>query len=118
VFDYFASGADDEITLHNNRSAFSKLYLSPHSLTGVSHIDIHTQILGHRLQKPFGFAPSAMQRLAHPGGEMISAKVAYEEGICLTLSTLSTVSLTESSSSGQFSQLIQCQRSSILANVH
>jgi 4-hydroxymandelate oxidase len=78
VFDYYASGADDEITLRDNISTFYKIYLLPRSLTGVSYIDTHTHILGYRLHKLIGFATSAMHKLAHPDRELISAKVAYK----------------------------------------
>lgn len=93
MYGYFASGANDEITLRENIDAFSAIYVIPRVLTGLSQIDLSTKVLGSSLKKPFGFAPSAMQRLAHPLGEQISARIALQEGLCLTLSTLSTVSL-------------------------
>lgn len=57
---------------------------------------LNTSILGKNVDLPFGFAPSAMHKLAHPAGEAITATVAYKEAICFTLSTLSTTNLTQS----------------------
>lgn len=68
IFNYFASGAEDEYTLRENKAAFSKYYLQPRVCSGIISFDIGTEIFGVRLQRPFGFAPSAMQKLAHCEG--------------------------------------------------
>jgi len=51
-----------------------------------------TKIFGKELNLPFGIAPTAMQAISHPEGEAITARVAYEKNIIMTLSTLSTTS--------------------------
>ena len=46
VYDYFAGGADDEVTLAANRAAFARLQLRPRVLRGVEHPSLETTVLG------------------------------------------------------------------------
>src|SRR5215467_4647762 len=70
VFDYFAGGADDEVTVRENESAFARIGLVPRALRGLSgkpHLDV--TLLGSRLSMPVLIAPTAFHRLAHPDCE-------------------------------------------------
>jgi (S)-2-hydroxy-acid oxidase len=93
TFDYYASGADDMVTLRENREAFKRLVLRPRVLRDVSNMSIKTTVLGHVIQTPVCIAPSAMQRMAHPDGEIANTTAAAKAGSCFILSTLSTTSL-------------------------
>src|SRR5436190_854474 len=46
VFDYVDGGAEDEVTLRRNRSAFEALELLPTVLRDVDHVDPSTTVLG------------------------------------------------------------------------
>lgn len=98
IYAYFASGADEEITMQENQSAFKRISLLTKQLIGVNQPSLKTRILGKEVSLPFGFAPCAMHKLAHPKGESITARIAHSEDLCFTLSTLSTTSLKESNS--------------------
>jgi 4-hydroxymandelate oxidase len=91
--DYYASGSWDEITLRDNRAAFERYKLRPRMLVDVSQRDLSTQILGQSLQLPILIAPMAFQCLAHPEGEIATAKAAATLGSVMVLSTLSTQSM-------------------------
>ena len=91
--DYYASGSWDEITLRDNRTAFERYKLRPRMLVDVSQRDLSTQILGQSLQLPILIAPMAFQCLAHPEGEIATAKAAATLGSVMVLSTLSTQSM-------------------------
>ncbi|CAK4163889.1 unnamed protein product [Aphanomyces euteiches] len=93
TLDYYASGADDMITLRENRVAFQRLKLMPRVLRDVSNIDTSTTILGQRIKTPVCVAPTAMQRMAHPDGELASTRAAAAAGAAFILSTISTTSL-------------------------
>ncbi|NET59464.1 MAG: alpha-hydroxy-acid oxidizing protein [Symploca sp. SIO2E6] len=95
ALDYYASGAGDEITLRNNRSAFEALQLRPRMLVDVSQRDLSTEILGEPVAMPILIAPMAFQCLAHPEGEIATAKAAAALGTVMVLSTMSTKSLEE-----------------------
>ena len=43
-------------------------------LKDVSNIDMSTTILGERVEFPICIAPTAMQKMAHPDGELATAK--------------------------------------------
>lgn len=95
AFDYYASGANDELTLTENERAFDRLRLRYRVLRGIEGCDLRTRLLGHELDFPVIFAPSAFQRLAHPDGELATARAAGRLGTLMTLSTLSTVAVEE-----------------------
>ncbi|MBW4433213.1 MAG: alpha-hydroxy-acid oxidizing protein [Pelatocladus maniniholoensis HA4357-MV3] len=95
VWDYYASGAWDEITLRDNHAAFDRIKLRPRVLVDVSDRHLTTTILDQPLQMPLLIAPMAFQCLAHPEGELATAKAASSAGVGMVLSTLSTKSLEE-----------------------
>ncbi|MBD1890282.1 alpha-hydroxy acid oxidase [Coleofasciculus sp. FACHB-SPT9] len=100
ALDYYASGAWDEITLRDNRAAFERYKLRPRMLVDVSQRDLSTTILGQSLQLPILIAPMAFQCLAHPDGEIATAKAAAKMGTAMVLSTLATKSIEEVASVG------------------
>ena len=93
AFDYYASGALDEITLRENRAAFDRLRLRPRMLVGVEHCDSSVELLGRRLEWPLLLAPTAFAALAQPDGEAAIARAAGGAGVTQVLSTLSTVAV-------------------------
>ncbi len=95
AFDYYVSGANDEITLRENREAFSRIFLSPKMLVDVSARSLSTTALGQPLSMPVMIAPTAFQRMAHPDGEVATVRAAGKAGTAMTLSTLSTSSIEE-----------------------
>lgn len=52
----------------------SRWYIRPRFLRDVSKRSLATTILGHKVSVPYGIAPTAMQRMAHPDGENANAK--------------------------------------------
>ncbi|MBE9015461.1 alpha-hydroxy-acid oxidizing protein [Chroococcidiopsidales cyanobacterium LEGE 13417] len=95
AWDYYASGAWDEVTLKDNRAAFNRYRLHPRMLVDVSQRDLSTTILGQSLSAPILIAPMAFQCLADPTGEVATAKAAAHSGIGMVLSTLATKSMAE-----------------------
>ncbi len=98
--DYIAGGAEDEVTLRANRQAFEALVLRPRVLVDVSTRSLETAVLGQAMPMPVLIAPTGFQRLAHPDGELATARAAGAEGVCLVLSTFSTASLEEVAAAG------------------
>jgi len=95
AFDYYASGAHDEITLKRNCEAYQELSLKYKVLVDVSKRDLSSALLGQRVSMPICVAPMAMQRLAHPDGELAMTRAAGNAGTIMILSTLSTHSIEE-----------------------
>ncbi|XP_075559368.1 uncharacterized protein LOC142590855 [Dermacentor variabilis] len=92
---YYNSGADQEETLKENKEAFKRLRFRPRMLVDVSRVSTTTTLLGQSVSMPVGFSPSAMHQLAHPDGEIGTAKAAEEAGTVMILSSMSTISLEE-----------------------
>jgi 4-hydroxymandelate oxidase len=93
VYDYYAGGAGDELTLAENRRAFDRRALLPRMLVDVSRRDLRLTLLGAELAAPILVAPMAFQRLAHPDGELGTARAAGSLGLLMTASTFATCSL-------------------------
>ncbi|XP_026726142.1 hydroxyacid oxidase 1 [Trichoplusia ni] len=93
--DYYKSGATDEQTLVENKLAFQRLRIRPKCLIGVGNCDLRTSALGLEVSLPVGISPTAMQRMAHPDGELANARAAQAERTIFTLSTIATSSIEE-----------------------
>ncbi|XP_034966009.1 2-Hydroxyacid oxidase 1 [Zootoca vivipara] len=95
VYDYYKSGADDQQTLAENVSAFSRLRLYPRMLKNVSALDLSTSILGQKLSMPICVAATAMQCMAHADGEIATARACRSMRTGMMLSSWSTTSIEE-----------------------
>lgn len=93
--DYFAGGADDELTLRRNMSAYNEIILKYRVLVDVSKRDMSTTLLGQNISAPIVIAPTAFQKLSHPDGEVAIARAAGSEETIMILSTLSNCSVEE-----------------------
>jgi 4-hydroxymandelate oxidase len=91
-YDYVAGGAFDERTMADNLAAWQRYRLLPRVLVDTTTIDATASVLG-RPAPPFGVAPMALHRLAHPEGEVASFRGAAAEGAIYTLSTVSSRSI-------------------------
>ncbi len=98
--DYYAGGAADEITLRENCAAFQRTVLMPRVLVDVSRPDPGTTVLGQRLNLPLLIAPTAFHRMAHPDGEMATARAAAATGVAMVASTIASCTLEEIAAQG------------------
>lgn len=87
---YFAGGAGDEVTLRENLAAFERRKLRPRVLVGVRSVSTATTVLGTQIALPILVAPLALQRMAHPDGELATARAAAAAGTIMCLSTAAT----------------------------
>ena len=95
VYDYYAGGAHDEITLAENRTALDALRLHGRVLRDMSRRSPVTTLLGEELAFPLVVAPTALHEMACPEGEAATARAAGAAGVPLILSTLSNVAVEE-----------------------
>jgi isopentenyl diphosphate isomerase/L-lactate dehydrogenase-like FMN-dependent dehydrogenase len=87
---YFAGGAGDEVTLRENLAAFERRKLRPRVLVDVRSVSTATTVLGTQIALPILVAPLALQRMAHPDGELATARAAAAAGTIMCLSTAAT----------------------------
>ncbi len=95
VFDYIDGGAEDELALDRNCSAYRDIRFNPRVLRDVSKIDTGTTLLGRPLPLPLILAPTGFTRIADPQGELAVARAAARVGIPYSLSTMGTRSIEE-----------------------
>lgn len=89
VFDYLDGGAEDEITLRENRRAFEEIYFRPRQAVSIPHCDLRTRVLGCDLSLPALLAPVGYSRVIHAEGEVAAARAAGQAGTAYILSTIS-----------------------------
>jgi 4-hydroxymandelate oxidase len=90
VFDYYAGGSFDELSLAANLADWAALRLRPRVLQDVRVVDPGTTLLGEPLPHPIVVAPTAFHRMAHPDGEVATARGAAAAGARFVLSTRSS----------------------------
>lgn len=95
VFDYIDGAAEDEFAMDRNARRFAERTLVPRVLRDVSTIDTSTTILGAPIAMPLIIAPTGFPRIAHPEGELATARAATRAGIPFSLSTMGTRSIEE-----------------------
>ena len=89
TLDYYDGGANDEITLRDNVSAFGRITLYPRVFRGVGERDTGTTVLGVPTSTPVMVAPIALLGRLHPDGEVPVVRAASSAGSIVTLSTVS-----------------------------
>jgi 4-hydroxymandelate oxidase len=90
---YFAGGAQDEVTVGENESAFGRIALVPRVLRGAGAPRLDVSVLGSRASTPIMIAPTAFHRLAHPEAERATARAAAATGTIMIAAMLSTVAI-------------------------
>lgn len=92
---YYSSGADDEITMRENHSAYHKIWFRPRILVDVENIDITTKMLGTKVDIPFYVTATALGKLGNPEGEVILTRGAYQHNVVQMIPTLASCSFDE-----------------------
>ena len=95
AFEYVEGGSEDEGTLRANRTAFDTLRLLPQTLIDTSRRHLGSTVLGAPAAAPLVIAPTGLNNMLHPEGDLALARAAAHRGIPFTLSTLSTTRLEE-----------------------
>ncbi|PLB54422.1 FMN-dependent alpha-hydroxy acid dehydrogenase [Aspergillus steynii IBT 23096] len=84
---YASSNAGMSQTHQANRQAFYRHRLVPRQLVDTNRRDTTTEIFGHRVSAPIGFAPIGINQIYHPAAEAAVARVAGELNLPYCLST-------------------------------
>jgi 4-hydroxymandelate oxidase len=95
ALDYYRAGADEERTLRENRRAFRRWEIWYRVLVDVAERSLDATLLGAGVSAPIVIAPTAYHRLAHPDGELATARGAAAAGALYVVSTLATTRLEE-----------------------
>jgi (S)-mandelate dehydrogenase len=93
IFDFFDGGAEDEVTLRENRAAFERVRLLPRVLVNVAEVDTRANIFGKEANLPLAIAPTGGISAGRAGAELILARAAKAYGVPFTLATPSAFTL-------------------------
>ena len=93
AFEYVEGGSEDEATLNGNRTAFAALRFVPPTLIATQGRSLATELFGTPCSAPIAIAPTGLNGMLHPHGDIALARAAAAFGIPFTLSTLSTTLL-------------------------
>ena len=89
AWEYINSGSADEITLRWNREALTRIRLKPRVMIDVSRVDTRIKLFGQEMSHPILLAPTSTHMLAHPEGEVATARGASAADAVMVISTLS-----------------------------
>ena len=90
AFDFIDGGAEDEVTLRQNRRAFERLELRPRQLVNVQERRQKVTVLGQEIDSPILLSPTGLARIAGGGGDLAGAMGAGRRNTIFTLSTAAT----------------------------
>lgn len=91
LYEYLASGTDDEQTLSENRSAFKGWYLRPRVMRPVGSLSSATTLFGRRMSLPVFVSPAGVHALCDPvHGEIATARACGRVGTVFGVSQHST----------------------------
>uniref|UniRef100_A0A7S2V2J3 FMN hydroxy acid dehydrogenase domain-containing protein n=1 Tax=Fibrocapsa japonica TaxID=94617 RepID=A0A7S2V2J3_9STRA len=93
LYEYVASGSDDEQTLAENKQAFKRCFLRPRMMKAVEPLDTRTTIFGDTFSMPVFISPHGVHKLMHSDGEEATSRAAAEAGILMGVSQHATTSL-------------------------
>jgi 4-hydroxymandelate oxidase len=99
-YDYFASGAQDELTVAANETSFRRRSLIPRILRGCGPPRLDTTVLGQAGSMPVLVAPTAFHRLACSEAEVATARAAVATDVIMVAAMLSTVTIEEIAATG------------------
>ncbi|MCC7009779.1 MAG: alpha-hydroxy-acid oxidizing protein [Acidobacteria bacterium] len=99
-FEYIAGGSAEGVTTAANRRELGAWTVCPRVLAEVAHGHTRLMLGGDEHLHPILLAPVAHQKLAHPQGELESARAAAATRTCMVVSTLSNYTLEDIAGAG------------------
>jgi lactate 2-monooxygenase len=97
---YIQGGAGRGHTIRANREAFDEWRIVPRMLRDVSERSLERTVLGTKLPVPVLLAPIGVQTVAHPEGELASARACAHVGVPLIASTAASHTIEQIAQAG------------------
>ncbi|MEU8184697.1 alpha-hydroxy acid oxidase [Micromonospora sp. NPDC049047] len=98
--DFVEGGAGPERTLAANERAFARRWIVPRVLRATGERDLRVTVADTSLAAPVLVAPTAFHRLAHPDGEVATARGAAAAGTAMVVSMAATQPVEEIAAAG------------------
>lgn len=100
VWEYVAAVAEGGRTAANERRALEAIRLRPRVLRAVAHVSTAIELTGRTLAVPVLAAPTAVQRMAHPDGELATLRGCRGQGTLPIISSAASCTVGELESAG------------------
>lgn len=100
VFRYVRQGAREGVSAAEAAAAWQQHRFAPHVLRDVTTIDTSTAVLGVPLRAPIGVAPTTLQRMVHPDGELAMAQATASAGSLMVVSSNAGTRFSEIAATG------------------
>ena len=107
AFAFISGASGDEWTKAENEAAFSRIRMAPNYLNGLTTVDTSTTLFGTKLATPIIISPMGNQGLAHTSAEGGTAAGAAAEGVLMSVSQSSNLSMEEVQAAGSGPKWIQ-----------
>ena len=95
VYEYIASGTEDEQTLNENQMAFKRFFLRPRMLKNVKDVSTSISLFGQKLSMPVLITPAGVHKVAYQDGEISTTRAAKKIGTIMSLSQHATCTIEE-----------------------
>ncbi len=92
---YISGAVEDNLSLAENRRAFTEMALRPRVLAGVAQRDLGFTLFGRRYTAPCGLAPMGIAALSAYRGDLVLAQGAAQAGVPAVMSGSSLIRLEE-----------------------
>ncbi|MBB6629415.1 alpha-hydroxy-acid oxidizing protein [Nocardioides sp. KIGAM211] len=100
VLEYVLQGARESVTTAESTRTWASARFRPYVLRDVTEPDLSVTVLGHRLEVPWGVAPTTLQRAVHPEGEVAMARATAAAGSMMVVSSNAGTPFTAIAESG------------------
>ncbi|KAH7152861.1 (S)-2-hydroxy-acid oxidase [Dactylonectria macrodidyma] len=90
---FYEAGSADQITVHENTTAYSKYRLRPRVLVDVSKADTTTKLFGQNISFPLCVSPAGIQAMAHRDGELATSRACAKRRVHMGVSSFSNYSV-------------------------
>src|SRR5204863_7151598 len=101
IFDLIDGGAEDEVTMRANESAFSRIEFRPRTLVDVSQRSVATSVVGIPIAAPLVLAPAAGTRVVHPDAERAVARAAGQRQVPYAVTARASFTIEELAEASQ-----------------
>jgi len=101
AYAYIRGWAGSGWTWRQNVLAWRHWVLRPRALVDVSSLDVSTTVLGTPISVPIMFAPTSIHKIAHPDGELATARAAKQIDTLQVLSTGASTTFEDVAAIGQ-----------------
>jgi isopentenyl diphosphate isomerase/L-lactate dehydrogenase-like FMN-dependent dehydrogenase len=93
AYDFLERGAEDDVTLAENRAVFERIHFKPRTLVDVSGRSRQVTLFGKTYTSPFGIAPTGAAGLYCFEADLALARAAEADGVPFVLSTASFITM-------------------------